>query len=85
MKKAFGSYDIMLAVSLSGTFQGKQRVLYSLLDAMQSVTSQGVVIGISCRLVCSCSSFMPLIDVYNTYGIEQRHACNSSYVISLQT
>ncbi|XP_021896226.1 origin of replication complex subunit 4 isoform X2 [Carica papaya] len=30
--------------------QGKQRVLYSLLDAMQSVTSQGVVIGISCRL-----------------------------------
>ncbi|KAK4608559.1 hypothetical protein RGQ29_002100 [Quercus rubra] len=30
--------------------QGKQRVLYSLLDAMQSVTSQAVVIGVSCRL-----------------------------------
>ncbi|XP_021773999.1 origin of replication complex subunit 4-like isoform X1 [Chenopodium quinoa] len=30
--------------------QGKQRLLYSLLDAMQSVTSQAVVIGISCRL-----------------------------------
>ncbi|XP_057960517.1 origin of replication complex subunit 4 isoform X5 [Malania oleifera] len=30
--------------------KGKQRLLYSLLDAMQSVTSQAVVIGISCRL-----------------------------------
>ncbi|MED6196724.1 origin recognition complex subunit 4 [Stylosanthes scabra] len=30
--------------------QGKQRLLYSLLDAMQSVTSQAVVLGISCRL-----------------------------------
>ncbi|KAK7269823.1 hypothetical protein RIF29_22577 [Crotalaria pallida] len=30
--------------------QGKQRLLYNLLDAMQSVTSQAVVIGISCRL-----------------------------------
>ncbi|KAL1295995.1 hypothetical protein AAHE18_19G251100 [Arachis hypogaea] len=30
--------------------QGKQRLLYSLLDAMQSVTSQAVVVGISCRL-----------------------------------
>ncbi|XP_062152187.1 origin of replication complex subunit 4 isoform X2 [Alnus glutinosa] len=30
--------------------QGKQRVLYSLLDAMQSITSQAVVIGVSCRL-----------------------------------
>ncbi|GAB2279393.1 origin recognition complex subunit 4, variant 3 [Dionaea muscipula] len=30
--------------------QGKQRLLYSLLDAMQSVTSQAAVIGISCRL-----------------------------------
>ncbi|KAK7343442.1 hypothetical protein VNO77_12191 [Canavalia gladiata] len=30
--------------------QGKQRLLYSLLDAMQSITSQAVVLGISCRL-----------------------------------
>ncbi|XP_076922994.1 origin of replication complex subunit 4-like [Bidens hawaiensis] len=30
--------------------QGKQRLLYSLLDAMQSVSSQAVVIGVSCRL-----------------------------------
>lgn len=30
--------------------QGKQRLLYALLDAMQSVTSQAVVIGVSCRL-----------------------------------
>ncbi|XP_034683673.1 origin of replication complex subunit 4 isoform X2 [Vitis riparia] len=30
--------------------QGKQRLLYSLLDAMQSVMSQAVVIGVSCRL-----------------------------------
>ncbi|KDP44455.1 hypothetical protein JCGZ_16288 [Jatropha curcas] len=30
--------------------QGKQRLLYSLLDAMHSVTSQAVVIGVSCRL-----------------------------------
>ncbi|KAK4260754.1 hypothetical protein QN277_003832 [Acacia crassicarpa] len=30
--------------------QGKQRLLYSLLDAMQSITSQAVVIGISCRM-----------------------------------
>ncbi|KAK9115054.1 hypothetical protein Syun_021851 [Stephania yunnanensis] len=30
--------------------QGKQRLLYSLLDAMQSVASQAVVIGASCRL-----------------------------------
>lgn len=34
------------------SLQGKQRLLYSLLDAMQSVTSQAVVIGVSCRLVC---------------------------------
>ncbi|KAG4907559.1 hypothetical protein JHK84_056091 [Glycine max] len=31
-------------------FKGKQRLLYSLLDAMQSITSQAVVLGISCRL-----------------------------------
>ncbi|GFZ15947.1 origin recognition complex subunit 4 [Actinidia rufa] len=31
--------------------QGKQRLLYCLLDAMQSVTSQAVVIGVSCRLL----------------------------------
>ncbi|KAK6146828.1 hypothetical protein DH2020_020697 [Rehmannia glutinosa] len=30
--------------------QGKQRLLYSLLDAMQSVSSQAVVVGVSCRL-----------------------------------
>ncbi|XP_052180125.1 origin of replication complex subunit 4 isoform X2 [Diospyros lotus] len=30
--------------------QGKQRLLYSLLDAMQSVASQAVVVGMSCRL-----------------------------------
>ncbi|XP_066308816.1 origin of replication complex subunit 4-like isoform X1 [Miscanthus floridulus] len=30
--------------------KGKQRLLYSLLDAMQSLTSQAVVIGVSCRL-----------------------------------
>ncbi|KAE9618718.1 putative origin recognition complex subunit 4, P-loop containing nucleoside triphosphate hydrolase [Lupinus albus] len=30
--------------------QGKQRLLYTLLDAMQSITSQAVVLGISCRL-----------------------------------
>ncbi|KAI8539008.1 hypothetical protein RHMOL_Rhmol09G0147400 [Rhododendron molle] len=30
--------------------QGKQRLLYSLLDAMQSLTSQAVVIGVSSRL-----------------------------------
>ncbi|XP_042377548.1 origin of replication complex subunit 4-like isoform X1 [Zingiber officinale] len=30
--------------------QGKQRLLYSLLDAMQTVSSQAVVIGVSCRL-----------------------------------
>ncbi|XP_057991214.1 origin of replication complex subunit 4 isoform X2 [Hevea brasiliensis] len=29
---------------------GKQRLLYSLLDAMNTVTSQAVVIGVSCRL-----------------------------------
>ncbi|KAL6295131.1 hypothetical protein ACE6H2_003273 [Prunus campanulata] len=29
---------------------GKQKLLYSLLDAMQSVTSQAVVIGVTCRL-----------------------------------
>ncbi|CAM8907548.1 unnamed protein product [Rhodiola kirilowii] len=29
---------------------GKQRLLYSLLDAMQSISSQAVVIGVSCRL-----------------------------------
>lgn len=30
--------------------QGKQRLLYSLLDAMQTLTSQAVVIGVSCRV-----------------------------------
>ncbi|KAG8382835.1 hypothetical protein BUALT_Bualt05G0119700 [Buddleja alternifolia] len=30
--------------------QGKQLLLYNLLDAMQSVTSQAVVVGVSCRL-----------------------------------
>ncbi|CAN1311711.1 Origin of replication complex subunit 4 [Linum perenne] len=31
-------------------FQGKQRLLYSLLDAMQSIKSQAVIIGVSCKL-----------------------------------
>ncbi|XP_047314974.1 origin of replication complex subunit 4 [Impatiens glandulifera] len=30
--------------------QGKQKLLYSLLDALQSISSQAVVIGLSCRL-----------------------------------
>ncbi|KAH7657195.1 origin recognition complex subunit 4 protein [Dioscorea alata] len=30
--------------------QGKQRLLYSLLDAMQTLSSQAVAIGVSCRL-----------------------------------
>ncbi|CAN1796408.1 Origin of replication complex subunit 4 [Linum perenne] len=30
--------------------QGKQRLLYSLLDAMQSIKSQAVIIGVSCKL-----------------------------------
>ncbi|KAF3795008.1 Origin of replication complex subunit 4 [Nymphaea thermarum] len=30
--------------------QGKQRILYSLLDALQTVPSQAVIIGLSCRL-----------------------------------
>ncbi|XP_057810711.1 origin of replication complex subunit 4 isoform X2 [Salvia miltiorrhiza] len=30
--------------------EGKQRLLYSLLDALQSVSSQAVVVGVSCRL-----------------------------------
>ncbi|KZV37942.1 origin recognition complex subunit 4-like [Dorcoceras hygrometricum] len=42
--------------------QGKQRLLYSLLDAMQSVTSQAVVIGVSCRLMTS--------DEYAVYKVE---------------
>ncbi|KAG1346959.1 Origin of replication complex subunit 4 [Cocos nucifera] len=33
--------------------QGKQRLLYSLLDAMQTLISQAVVIGVSCRLTNS--------------------------------
>ena len=41
-----------LVLSLSGCLQGKQRLLYSLLDAMQAITSQAVVIGVSCRMVC---------------------------------
>ncbi|CAN7124685.1 unnamed protein product, partial [Brassica rapa subsp. narinosa] len=42
---------IFLLLSLHSSFNlGKQRLLYSLLDAMQSVTSQAVVIGISSRL-----------------------------------
>ncbi|KAF6139297.1 hypothetical protein GIB67_021507 [Kingdonia uniflora] len=36
--------------SKSCSLQGKQRFLYSLLDAMQSVKSQAVVVGVSCRL-----------------------------------
>lgn len=40
----------MLSTTAIG-LQGKQRLLYSLLDAMQSLTSQAVVIGVSCRLV----------------------------------
>lgn len=50
---------IFLLSFFSGSLQGKQRVLYSLLDAMQSVTSQAVVIGVSCRLVwCFQVSFI---------------------------
>ncbi|KAJ9708311.1 hypothetical protein PVL29_000388 [Vitis rotundifolia] len=41
--------DIGITSSLC-SLQGKQRLLYSLLDAMQSVMSQAVVIGVSCRL-----------------------------------
>ncbi|CAI0383313.1 unnamed protein product [Linum tenue] len=42
-------FDLFAQVK-SFYFQGKQRLLYSLLDAMQSITSQAAVIGISCRL-----------------------------------
>ncbi|XP_022873894.1 origin of replication complex subunit 4 isoform X6 [Olea europaea var. sylvestris] len=43
--------------------QGKQLFLYSLLDAMQSVTSQAVVIGISCRLkIFADYKFKEIVD-----------------------
>lgn len=42
--------------SLFLNLQGKQRLLYSLLDALQTLTSQAVVIGVSCRLVCGIDS-----------------------------
>uniref|UniRef100_A0A803LJR4 Origin recognition complex subunit 4 C-terminal domain-containing protein n=1 Tax=Chenopodium quinoa TaxID=63459 RepID=A0A803LJR4_CHEQI len=50
--------DMISVIKLNGllhsddncALKGKQRLLYSLLDAMQSVTSQAVVIGVSCRL-----------------------------------
>jgi hypothetical protein len=45
------------SILFSNFLQGKQRLLYSLLDAMQSVSSQAVVLGISCRLVCALQLF----------------------------
>ncbi|KAM0933341.1 putative origin recognition complex subunit 4, P-loop containing nucleoside triphosphate hydrolase [Dioscorea sansibarensis] len=39
--------DLMAACQC---FQGKQRLLYSLLDAMQTLSSQAVAVGVSCRL-----------------------------------
>lgn len=57
----FSDYEISTFI-FSGSLQGKQRVLYSLLDAMQSVTSQAVVVGVSCRLVwCFQVSFICLV------------------------
>ncbi|XVE60978.1 hypothetical protein DITRI_Ditri06bG0003900 [Diplodiscus trichospermus] len=49
--------------------QGKQRLLYSLLDAMQSVTSQAVVIGVSCRLkILSDERFKELMNTYLSFN-----------------
>ncbi|CAM0882147.1 unnamed protein product [Alopecurus aequalis] len=42
--------QLCLEHQLSYSKMGKQRLLYSLLDAMQTLTSQAVVIGMSCRL-----------------------------------
>jgi origin recognition complex subunit 4 len=33
--------------------RAKQRLLYNLLDAMQSNLTQAAVVGLSCRLVCA--------------------------------
>ncbi|KAL6579522.1 origin recognition complex subunit 4 [Orobanche minor] len=43
------------------SLQGKQRLLYSLLDALQSVTSQAVVVGVICRLLRSRFSHRKLL------------------------
>ncbi|WOK92519.1 origin of replication complex subunit 4 [Canna indica] len=40
---------IFVLVEFDLFVQGKQRLLYCLIDAMQTVTSQAVVIGVSCR------------------------------------
>lgn len=57
------SLIMVLPISIVWYFQGKQRLLYSLLDAMNTVTSQAVVIGVSCRLVCClfCFPTFPLL------------------------
>ncbi|KAL8531779.1 hypothetical protein ACS0TY_008393 [Phlomoides rotata] len=42
--------QLCLEHQLQFSKMGKQRLLYSLLDAMQSITSQAVLVGVSCRL-----------------------------------
>lgn len=49
--------DLDLVPFLLLNSQGKQRLLYSLLDAMQTLTSQSVVIGVSCRLVWTITTY----------------------------
>ena len=75
----FPKYTELLLIYVPITYvielymQGKQRLLYSLLDAMQSVLSQAVVVGVSCRLVSwsSLSIYMyqsfSLFDIYVQY------------------
>jgi hypothetical protein len=59
------------SIFFSNFLQGKQRLLYSLLDAMQSVSSQAVVLGISCRLVCALQLFpyFPVVMTYENYQV----------------
>ncbi|XP_021824234.1 origin of replication complex subunit 4 isoform X3 [Prunus avium] len=54
---------------------GKQKLLYSLLDAMQSVTSQAVVIGVSCRLDADM-----LLDKRNILADERFKEIISTYL-----
>ncbi|PKU82669.1 hypothetical protein MA16_Dca018827 [Dendrobium catenatum] len=60
--------------------KGKQRLLYSLLDAMQTLTSQSVVIGISCRLnILGDKKFKEILDVLSSVDNTISNICRFLY------
>jgi len=62
--------DVCVSDTCRGSQRPKQRLLYNLLDAMQSTSTQSAVVGLSCRLVSAIPNLLktPLLSGYCMAG-----------------